>query len=117
MFECVKCGSINDMFTKKSGNNVGMYCPDCGAWQKWLNKNEARVFEHKTEVFKINYEKAFNLAVDTLFDAIENNCGTCLWGEDGCEMCEGGCTFGNRPCYKCEVRQNWVDYFIKKSKE
>lgn len=65
----------------------------------------------------IDYEKAFNLAVDTLLGVIENNCGTCLWEEDDCEMSEGDCTYGNRPCCKCDVRQNWVDYFIKKSKE
>lgn len=65
----------------------------------------------------IEYEKAFNLAVDTLIGVIENNIGMCLWGEDGCEISEGDCTYENSPCCKCEVRQNWVDYFIKKSKE
>jgi len=41
---CKKCDS-SDLFTKSSGNNIGLYCSDCGAWIKWLNKNELRAFE------------------------------------------------------------------------
>lgn len=41
---CKKCGSI-DLFAKQSGNNTGLYCYDCGAWIKWLSKNEIRAFE------------------------------------------------------------------------
>lgn len=42
---CKKCGST-DLFTKEKGNNVGLYCSDCGAWIKWLHKDELRAFEH-----------------------------------------------------------------------
>lgn len=40
---CKKCGSI-DLFTDKKGNNTGLYCRDCGAWIKWLGKDELRAF-------------------------------------------------------------------------
>ncbi len=46
---CKKCGSI-DLFTKQNGNNTGLYCSDCGAWIKWLGKDELRAYENsKTE--------------------------------------------------------------------
>ena len=37
------------MFMKKSGNNTGLYCGDCGAWIKWLNKNEIRLVQRQIE--------------------------------------------------------------------
>ena len=48
---CKKCGSVA-LFTKTSGNAVGLYCSDCGAWIKWVGKNELRAFENskKTDV-------------------------------------------------------------------
>lgn len=42
---CKKCGSIS-LHTKIKGNNTGLYCDDCGAWIKWLGKDELRAFEH-----------------------------------------------------------------------
>ena len=42
IFECSKCKS-RDVFINKSGNNTGLYCGDCGAWIKWLNKDELRI--------------------------------------------------------------------------
>ena len=42
---CKKCGSIS-LHTETKGNNVGLYCDDCGAWIKWLGKDELRAFEH-----------------------------------------------------------------------
>lgn len=62
---CKKCGST-DLFTKEKGNNVGLYCADCGAWIKWLNKNELNAFEHsKSEMDTIiipdYYEPKLNL--------------------------------------------------------
>ena len=44
-YKCPKCNSKN-LFTKKVGNNTGLYCEDCGAWIKWVGKNELRVFEY-----------------------------------------------------------------------
>lgn len=42
---CKKCGSIS-LHTEVKGNNTGLYCDDCGAWIKWLGKDELRAFEH-----------------------------------------------------------------------
>lgn len=45
---CKKCGSVS-LHTEEKGNNVGLYCSDCGAWIKWLGKDELRAFEHSKE--------------------------------------------------------------------
>lgn len=42
---CKKCGSIS-LHIEVKGNNTGLYCDDCGAWIKWLSKDELRAFEH-----------------------------------------------------------------------
>ena len=42
---CKKCGSIS-LHTEVKGNNTGLYCDDCGAWVKWLGKDELNAFEH-----------------------------------------------------------------------
>ncbi len=40
-----KCGS-KEFFTEEYGNQTGLYCSACGKWQKWLKKNEIRLFNH-----------------------------------------------------------------------
>jgi len=42
---CKKCGGLS-LHTEVKGNNIGLYCDDCGAWIKWLSKDELRAFEH-----------------------------------------------------------------------
>lgn len=42
---CNKCGSMS-LHTEEKGNNIGLYCDDCGAWIKWLGKDELRAFKH-----------------------------------------------------------------------
>lgn len=42
---CKKCGSI-ELYTEEKGNQIGAYCADCGAWVKWLGKDELRAFNH-----------------------------------------------------------------------
>ena len=42
---CKKCGSI-DLHTEVKGSNTGLYCNECGAWVKWLGKDELRAFEY-----------------------------------------------------------------------
>jgi hypothetical protein len=42
---CKKCGSL-DLHIETKGSNVGLYCSDCGAWIKWLGKDELRAFEN-----------------------------------------------------------------------
>lgn len=48
-FSCPKCGS-EDLFLRKSGNNMGLYCGDCGKWIKWVNKNERTIIEKYIEM-------------------------------------------------------------------
>lgn len=43
-----KCGSTK-FFTKANGTQTGLYCAECGKWQKWLGKSEVRVFEHQAD--------------------------------------------------------------------
>ena len=45
---CKKCGSVS-LYTETKGNNIGLYCSDCGAWIKWIGKDELRAFEHSKE--------------------------------------------------------------------
>lgn len=45
--ECNKCGSKN-VFLEKKGNQIGIYCAECGKWIKWATKEEIRVIEHKS---------------------------------------------------------------------
>ena len=42
---CKKCGNLL-LHTEVKGNNTGLYCNDCGAFQKWLGKDELRAFEY-----------------------------------------------------------------------
>lgn len=42
---CKKCGGTS-LHTEVKGNNTGLYCDDCGAWVKWLGKDELRAFNH-----------------------------------------------------------------------
>ena len=51
MFVCPKCKS-NDIFTEGSGQQVGLYCGDCGSWIKWLSKKEIRLAERQEEMMR-----------------------------------------------------------------
>lgn len=43
MYKCRKCkGSAMVMNMNNKGTNTGLYCEHCGAWQKWLSKDEIR---------------------------------------------------------------------------
>ena len=35
-----------EFFTEEHGNQTGLYCSACGKWQKWLKKDEIRLFNH-----------------------------------------------------------------------
>ena len=54
-YYCKKCGS-NLMFIETKGNNTGLYCGDCGLWQKWLSKDELRAFDYSLKENKSNIE-------------------------------------------------------------
>ena len=53
---CKKCGSVA-LHTEVKGNNTGLYCDDCGAWVKWLGKDELTAFEYsqKSKLPKTSY--------------------------------------------------------------
>lgn len=46
MITCRKCGSA-DLFVKEQSTQTGLYCGNCGAWQKWIGKEELRVVERQ----------------------------------------------------------------------
>ena len=46
-----KCGGM-EFFTKEKGTHTGLYCTDCGKWQKWLNKDEVRFYNIKPSLTK-----------------------------------------------------------------
>lgn len=51
--KCKKCGN-DSYFTQVKGNNMGAYCDKCGAWIKWLNKDERNLDEIADYVSKIS---------------------------------------------------------------
>lgn len=56
---CKKCGSI-DLYTENKGSSIGLYCSDCGAWIKWLGKDELRAFEHSKSQKETQYKMCPN---------------------------------------------------------
>lgn len=44
--KCNKCHSPN-LFVEIQGTRKGLYCGECGKWQKWLNKQEIQVVKFK----------------------------------------------------------------------
>ena len=45
---CERCNSKH-FFIKENKNQTGVYCSRCGKWQKWLSKEERRIYEHNAE--------------------------------------------------------------------
>lgn len=43
-----KCGS-KEFYKNKVGEHVGLYCSECGRWQKWLGKEEQKSYSYKSE--------------------------------------------------------------------
>lgn len=64
-YQCSKCNCEN-MYTEKQGNNTGLYCSNCGKWQRWLGKDELRAFEHSQKEVQ-----ASNIQTGTLVDATQ----------------------------------------------
>ena len=70
---CRKCGSTS-LYTENKGNNTGLYCNDCGAWIKWLGKDELRAFKHsqkKQSDEKLNYSELREEVHKILCDFLE----------------------------------------------
>lgn len=40
--KCDKCESSN-LFVEIQGNRRGLYCAECGKWQKWITKQQLQV--------------------------------------------------------------------------
>lgn len=51
IYRCPKCNS-SDVFTETSGNQIGLYCGDCGKWIKWINKDEVRLIKRQETILK-----------------------------------------------------------------
>ena len=71
---CKKCGSIA-LHTEVKGNNTGLYCDDCGAWVKWLGKDELRAYEYtqKQKLPKTNC----NISMPEVKNLKDNNFRRC----------------------------------------
>ena len=56
------CG-CEDFYIEKHGNNTGLYCKSCGKWQKWLNKDEVKLWEYnnKNNNLKANIEEFIDI--------------------------------------------------------
>lgn len=66
MFSCKKC-TCTKMFKDTKGAHVGLYCKQCGTWQKWLSKDEINLIEYEESTYNKN-----ELYEDTVFgDVIE----------------------------------------------
>ena len=71
---CTKCGSIA-LHTEVKGNNTGLYCDDCGAWIKWLGKDELRAFGHsqKESMSNQNVEDGIYIELFAVKDGVRYN--------------------------------------------
>ena len=73
------CGS-EQFYISKVGQHNGMYCSVCGAWYKWADKNEVRLYTHSTDdsvELKIKYIRDIPLlTVIDEGDWIDLYCGT-----------------------------------------
>ena len=52
--KCNKCNS-KKLFVEIQGNRRGLYCGECGKWQKWITKQELQIA--KSKEYKILGEK------------------------------------------------------------
>lgn len=43
--KCLKCNNANDFVITRKGPHIGLYCKKCGAWIKWIKKNEGKVYQ------------------------------------------------------------------------
>lgn len=105
-FKCRKCHS-NEFFIKEKGGQRGLYCADCGAWQKWLNKDEYNAYSNATKSIKpiTNLEKLSQL--DTMANLVYGY-GTSFYDEYYCHSdcpCEKGALKSD--CLKC-IKQ-WLE--------
>lgn len=63
---CRKCNG-SAFFMKPHNNGTGLYCGDCGAWQKWLNKDEINAWKHyfeQLDEMRISKEEKYKKETD-----------------------------------------------------
>lgn len=79
--KCRKCGSV-DLTIRNVGEHTGLYCCKCGAWQKWLSKDEIRANSMHPSMSSREYQR---LAMRTATDKCRNvlNAALGLAGEAG----------------------------------
>ncbi|MBE5968334.1 MAG: hypothetical protein E7255_15505 [Lachnospiraceae bacterium] len=97
-FECKKCHS-NEFFIKENGNQNGLYCADCGAWQKWLGRDEYSAYTNMVKPIT-NLEKLsqINNMANLIYDTSVYDTAYC---QDTC------------PCEKrAEMHQEIYEYKI-----
>lgn len=93
-----KCGSL-DFFIEKQGNNTGLYCSMCGKWQKWMNRDEIRLFEHnhkpkkKSKINQTNADRIRAMSDEELAEFLTVLNEHCLAGigKIDCSSCDGYC--------------------------
>lgn len=70
--KCKKCGN-DSYFTQVKGNNMGAYCCKCGAWIKWLNKDERNLQEFVDYVSKIgSIRRTTEIEKELVNDYVQN---------------------------------------------
>lgn len=55
--KCNKCNS-EKLFVEIQGNRRGLYCAECGKWQKWITKQELQIAKFRE--LKIIEKGVFN---------------------------------------------------------
>lgn len=63
-YVCNKCGSI-DVFIDDRGNQKALMCGDCGAWIKWIGKQEIALVKRFIESNNTNilYNSKYNIKI------------------------------------------------------
>ena len=67
---CKKCGSVS-LHTEVKGNNTGLYCDDCGAWIKWLSKDELRAFNFSLQESINNNQKSIETRLNEFIEYLD----------------------------------------------
>ena len=104
---CRKCNG-SAFFMKQHNNNTGLYCGDCGAWQKWLNKDEINAWKHyfeQVDEMRISKEeKEIDQMVQKYIDKHSKSTGIELYEN-------------SLPLERFSRLVEWIDNEIKREKE
>lgn len=86
-YKCPKCNSA-DLFIQTQGNQIGLYCGDCGAWIKWVSKKEQPLVER----FIRNHVKPvcnFIFTEDFANNWVAGQCVICESKDEGMTLVDG----------------------------